>query len=276
MGTRIGAAETSIGSLNTNINALGVSVANLNASMSSVSASVTSLSNTKADKVKVEPILDYMTVPISIQPFGSVDSSLQLNSTLMQQDTQKRVWWYADKAVEPPDDSNYYIKAWVVYNPTDDSFVAYKEDYTYIFDVTFPPQDADRSAINGIDNGTPRTDGRPATGYDYWWEYFEDDPRPQVSIFNATKGMYGSEQIRVKPDTQTWNVVYEDKLVEEYAPLQKFVSYEGDVLVPNQIDSAWVSMSPDMPRLGLNASYMSQDTQKRVWWSAELSYEPEP
>lgn len=95
MGTRIGAAETSIGSLNTNINALGVSVANLNTSMSGVSASVTSLSDTKADKVKVEPILAYMTVPISIQPFGNVDSSLQLNSTLMQQDTQKRVWWYA-------------------------------------------------------------------------------------------------------------------------------------------------------------------------------------
>ena len=163
------------------------------------------------------------------------------------------------------------------YDPINDTFKSYAESsYDQLY---FPSSSATENVINGIDDGTPRTDGRPQTGYSTWVEFFDAGSPNAVQIAGSAKYMYGKVNVRVLPETVTYNVIYEDDMnetLEDYAPLQKNMTYEGDVLVPNKIDGTWASIDPAIGTLDLNSSYMSQDTQKRVWWSAQVQYEPEP
>lgn len=116
----------------------------------------------------------------------------------------------------------------------------------------------------------PTRIGLPPIGYDHWYDYFASQAanRKMYAVYAGGTPyydiyIYGYVTLHILPSTATYNVIYEDDMnetLEDYAPLQKQMSYEGDVLVPNQIDSAWVSVNPVMARLGLNASYMSQDT----------------
>lgn len=239
---------------------------------------------------EVQTFVD-VQVPQTIQGWIGT-SALQLSSEMREQDPQHRVWWvwyYYDELV------GIHDKMWVCYDPVADAngvapaLIGWDTGYGVPDEGHMFPWEYDDGELEQLtmcgDNPDvqPSRIGMPPIGYDHWHDYFASQAANR-KIYGAyvegggsyhTSYIYGYETLHVLPSTTSYDVIYEDAL-EGYAPLQKQMTYEGDVLVPNQIDGGWVSSTPAMGRLNLNSSYMSQDTQKRVWWSAQVQYEPEP
>lgn len=177
---------------------------------------------------------------------------------------------------------DFHFKGWVCYDPTSDAngvapaLIGWNTNGSvsgqgHMFPWEYGDGQVEQVTMWGNNpDEQPTRIGLPPIGYDHWYDYFasqaanrkmyaaEGSRVPYFEIY-----IYGWVTLQILPSTVSYNVIYEDDMnetLEDYAPLQKQMSYEGDVLVPNKIDGGWVSLDPAMGTLDLNASYMSQDT----------------